>query len=98
MYKDFWNNTNRFDNSDYPENTPYFGKRNKEVIGILKDEAGGIPSNEFVGLRSEMYSYMKDSYKGSKTAKGIKKNVIKKVSNMKTIRTHYFTTDSCNIK
>ena len=47
---------NRFDNSDYPENTPYFDKRNKEVIGILKDEAGGIPSNEFVGLRSEMYS------------------------------------------
>ena len=58
MYKDFWNNTNRFDNSDYPENTPYFDKRNKEVIGILKDEAGGIPSNEFVGLRSEMYSYI----------------------------------------
>ena len=47
---------NRFDNSGYPENTPYFDKRNKEVIGILKDEAGGIPSNEFVGLRSEMYS------------------------------------------
>ena len=39
---------------------------------------------------------MKYSYKGSKTAEGIKKNVTKKrASNMKTIRTHYFTTNSC---
>ena len=50
----------------------------RQQMQKVKDEAGGIPSNEFVGLRSEMYSYMKDSYKGSKTAKGIKKNVVKK--------------------
>ena len=33
---------------------------------------------EFIGLRSKMYSYMKDNEKGGKTAKGIKKNVIEK--------------------
>ena len=33
---------------------------------------------EFVGLRSKMYSYIRDNDKGSKTAKGIKKVVIKK--------------------
>lgn len=37
VYKDFWNNTDKFDNSGYPENTPYFDKRNKEFIGKLKD-------------------------------------------------------------
>ena len=43
----------------------------------FKDEAAGIPIIEFVGLRSKMYSYIKDNQKGGKTAKGIKKNVIK---------------------
>ena len=37
-----------------------------------------MPILEFVGLRSKMYSYLKDDQKGEKTAKGIKKNVIKK--------------------
>ena len=32
---------------------------------------------EFVGLRSKMYSYIKDNKKEGKTAKGIKKNIIK---------------------
>ena len=31
---------------------------------------------EFVGLKSKMYSYVKNEQKGGKTAKGIKKNVI----------------------
>ena len=33
---------------------------------------------EFVGLRIKLYSYIKDNKKGGKTAKGIKKSVIKK--------------------
>ena len=77
VYRDFWNDKDRFDNSDYPENSPYFDKTNKKVIGKFKDEACGIPITEFVGLRSKMYSYIKDNYKGGKTAKGIKKNIIK---------------------
>ena len=77
VYKDFWNDKDKFDNSDYPENSQYFNKTNKKVIGKFKDEAAGIPITEFVGLRSKMYSYVKDNDKGGKTAKGIKKNVIK---------------------
>ena len=77
VYQDFWNDKNRFDSSDYPENSPYFDKTNKKVIGKFKDEAAGIPITEFVGLRSKMYSYIKDNKKGGKTAKGIKKNIIK---------------------
>ena len=77
VYKDFWNDKDKFDNSDYPERSPYFDKANKKVIGKFKDEAAGVPICEFVGLRSKMYSYIKDNNKGGKTAKGIKKNVIK---------------------
>ena len=53
-YKDFFKDKSKFDNSDYPKNSPYFNKTNKKVIGKFKDEAAGIPVVEFVGLRSKM--------------------------------------------
>ena len=77
VYKDFFKDKDKFDNSDYPKYSPFFYKKNKKVIGKFKDEAAGFPIIQFVGLRSKMYSYMKDNQKGGKTAKGIKKNVIK---------------------
>ena len=78
VYKDFRKDKDKFDNSSYSKDSAYFDPRNKKVIGKLQDEAGGTPRKEFVGLRSKMYSYMKDNGGGGKTAKGIKKNVIKK--------------------
>ena len=77
VYKNFWNDKDMFDNSDYPESSPYYCNANKKVIGKFKDEACGIPITEFVGLKSKMYSYIKNDEKGGKAAKGIKKNVIK---------------------
>ena len=77
IYKDFWNDKDMFDNSDYPVSSPYYCYVNKKTIGKFKDEACGIPITEFVGLKSKMYSYIKNDEKGGKTTKGIKKNVIK---------------------
>ena len=62
VYKDFWSNEDKFSNSENPENSPYFDKSNKKVIGKFKDEVSGIPINEFIGLRSKMYSYLKDAH------------------------------------
>ena len=76
VYQDFWNDNDKFDNSDYSQDSQYFDRTNKKVLDKFKDEAAGIPITEFVGLRSKMY--MKDNDKGGKTAKGIKKNIIKK--------------------
>ena len=73
VYKDFWNDKDMFNNSDYLESPPYYCN----VIGKFKDEACGILITEFIGLKSKMYSYVKDNEKGGRTAKGIKKNVIK---------------------
>ena len=77
VYKDFWNDKDMFDNSDYPESSPYYCNVNKKIIGKFKDEACGIPITEFIGLKSKMYSYVKNDEKGGKTTKGIKKNAIK---------------------
>ena len=102
MYQDFFNDKNKFDFSDYPEESPYFDKRNKKVIGKLKDEASGITITEFIGLRSKMYSYIKDNDKGGKTAKGIYKakgRILQiKISNMKTLNKLYLITDECIIQ
>ena len=77
VYKDFWNDKDMFNNSDYPENSPYYCNANKKVIDKFKDEACGVPIVEFIGLKSKMYSYIKSDEKGGKTTKGIKKNIIK---------------------
>ena len=77
VYQDFWNDKDKFDNSNYRENSPYYCNANKKIIGKFKDEACGISIVEFVGLKSNMYSYIKSDERGGKTAKGIKKNVIK---------------------
>ena len=74
-YKDIWNNKELFDNSDYPDSSPFFDKSNKKIIGKMKDETAGSVIKEFVGLRSKTYS---TDITGGKTAKGMKNNVIKK--------------------
>ena len=78
-YKDFFKDKELFDNSDYDPNSQFYFKENKKVIGKMKDECGGIPIIEFCGLRSKMYSYIKEnSLKECCKAKGIKKNVVEK--------------------
>ena len=50
VYKDFWNDKDIFDNSDYPESSPYYCSVSKKIIGKFKDEACGILIIEFIGL------------------------------------------------
>ena len=68
-----------FDNSDHTESSPFHFSDSKKVIGKMKDEAAGVPITEFVGLRSKLYSYIKGDAGGGRTAKGVKKSVVKKV-------------------
>ena len=67
VYKDFWNDKEMFNNSDYLENSQYYCNANKKVMGKFKDEACGIPIFKFIGLKSKMYSYIKDNEKSGKT-------------------------------
>lgn len=76
IYRALWEDKDLFDYSDYSSLS--FSSTNKKVIGKMKDEAAGMPIVEFVGLRSKMYSYVKDNCKNEKTAKGVRKYVIKK--------------------
>ena len=80
FYEDIANDVeNRFDTSNYEVNRPLPTGKNKNVIGLMKDELGGKIITEFVTLRPKTYSFLTDDGKEDKKAKGTKKCVIKKM-------------------
>ena len=68
----------RFDISGYCPNRPLPIFLNKKVIGLMKDELGGVIMTEFIALRPKLYSYKKLDGAEDKKCKGIKKCIIKK--------------------
>ena len=79
FYKDIANDVEkRFDTSNYEVNRPLPTGKNKNVIGLMKDELGGGIITEFAALRPKTYSYLTDDCKQNKKAKGTKKCVIKR--------------------
>ena len=70
----------KFDTSNFAPSHPsgILTGKNKKVIGMFKDEAGGKIIEEFVGLRAKLYSYkMYKSKKEKKKCKGVKEAVVK---------------------
>ena len=69
----------RFNTSGYPNDGSRsfpIGK-NKEALGLMKDELGGEIMKEFVSLRPKMYSYRVGNSEPKK-CKGIKKCIVKR--------------------
>ena len=76
VYDDMLQQRHLYDTSDYPKEHVLYCEINKKVLGKMKDECAGQPIREFVGLRSKMYSFCVGKVE-KKTAKGIKKAVVK---------------------
>ena len=80
IYKDIANDVEkRFDTSNYEVNIPLPTGKNTKVIGLMKDELGGIIIAEFVTLRPKTYSYLINDCKEDKKAKGTRKCAIKRM-------------------
>ena len=77
FYDDMSKNMDLYDTSDYPHTHRLHSLHNKKVMGKMKDETNSVPIEEFVGLRSKMYS-IKFGDSEKKTLKGIGKAVVKK--------------------
>ena len=81
LYEDMAQFLDFFDTSDYPKEHFLYSVKNRKVLGKFKDECNGKPVQEFVGLRSKMYSmwYEEDGQiKKTKTAKGVTKTLPRK--------------------
>ena len=72
VYEELFKGKRLFYFSNYLQDSKFFDQANKKVIGKMKDESEGkIIDDEFVGLKSKIYS-MKNIYgKESNTAKGV---------------------------
>ena len=68
----------RFDISNYEVDRPLPTGKNKNVIGLMKDELGGRIVTESIALRPNTYAYLMDDDNKVKKTKGTKKFVIKK--------------------
>ena len=94
FYKDISGDVkDRFDTSDYPHNHPSGIPTgcNKKVLGMFKDEAAGRIIEEFVGLRSKLYSFKMFEGEESRKCKGVKKSVVKKSITHEDYKTCLFT-------
>ena len=84
IYKDIAENVEtRFDTSNYELECNSIERllpkgKNKNVIGLKKDELDGKIRTKFVRLRANIFSYLIDDGSEDKKAKGTKKCVIKK--------------------
>ena len=71
-----------FDLSDIDAENPLIGKfkdsTNKKAIGVFKPEHVNFNINEFIGLRSKMYSLLLENGSEKKTAKGVVRSIMSK--------------------
>ena len=81
-----------FDFSGYPEGSIYFDDSNKKVLGKMKDEFNGLSIDEFVGLKSKIYSLVACNDLEFNKAKGVnlklKHNEYVDVLNGKKVKRH----------
>ena len=76
VYKDIVDDVKkRFGTSNYATKRPP-QKRNKKVIGLMKDKLGGTIMTEFAGLRPKTYSCLIDDGRGDNEVKGTNRFVI----------------------
>ena len=71
VYKDFYKLKDLFDFSNYSKDSSFYDDTNKKVIGKVKVEYGGAIIDQFIGLKSKMYSIKKINGSESTTTKGV---------------------------
>ena len=69
--KEFYKWKVLFDFSNYSKDSEFYDDTNKKVIGKFKDEYGGAIIDQFIGLKSKMYSIKKINGSESSTTKGV---------------------------
>ena len=86
LYTEIKNDLHWFDFSNYCDEHENFNNDNHLIPGKMKDEMGGKKINEFVGLRSKMYSVLIENNTIKKTAKGFQKNMQSNIHHSEYLR------------
>ena len=67
----FFKQKHLFDFSNYPKDSKLFDLTNKKIISKMKDKFEGKIVDDFVGLKSKMYSIKNIDCKEFNTTKGV---------------------------
>ena len=70
VYEQWFKDKELFYFSGYDKNSIYFDDSNKKKLGKMKDEFNGNKIDEFIGLKSKMYSLISNNWEVNK-AKGV---------------------------
>ena len=71
VYEEFFKHKHLFGFSNYPKDSKFFDETNKKFIGKMKEESEVKITDEFIELKSKMYSIKNIDGKDSNTAKGV---------------------------
>ena len=71
VYEEFFKHKHLFDFGNFQKDSKFFDMANIKVAGKMKDVSEGKIVDEFVGLKSKMYSMKNIDGKESNTAKGV---------------------------
>ena len=71
LYEELFKNKHLFDFSKFPRDSKFSDETNKKIVGKIKDESEGKINDEFVGLKSKMYSEKNIDGKETDKAKGV---------------------------
>ena len=80
VYEDFTSNKGMFGFSSYSTKSKYYDNSNKLVIRKVRDETDGVPVEDFVGLKTKMYTILVDNSNEHKKPKCVNKNVAVTIS------------------
>ena len=69
-----------FDFGKYLAKSKYSDDSNKLVLGTMKDAAGGVATEQFFGLKAQMYSFLVNNSSEPKKANGVNKNIVARIS------------------
>ena len=75
VYEQCFKEKNLFHFSGYPKDSVYYDISSKKVLGKMKNEFNGTKINEFIGLKSKMYSLISVDNKEVNKAKGVNKKL-----------------------
>ena len=74
-YEECFKDIKLFDFSGYPVDLKFYDSRNEKVFGKMKDKFKGQIINEFIGLKSKMYSLTSIDNKETSKEKGVNKKI-----------------------
>ena len=86
VYKEFYKWKDLFDFSNYSKDSTFYDDANNNIIGKMKDEYGGAIIDQFIGLKSKMYSIKKINRSESSTTKGV--NIATELNEFKDVFFH----------